>query len=131
MQEYWKRISLAVIGIILWIVLDKREKDISMLLSMAVCSAIVFAALEYVRPVLDLIRQLTQLGNLQDGTARILLKAVGIGMVTELVYMLCKDAGNDAMGCAVRFLGSSSVLYVTIPAFQAFLSMIQEILRVI
>lgn len=131
MERFGKLLCLVLIGLILWLVLDKREKDISGLLTLAVCCAVAAGAAVFLQPVLELIWQLEAMGQLQEGLLGILLKAVGIHFLSEVVATVCTDAGNGSMGSITRFLGSCVMLYTAIPVFSALLELIREILGVL
>lgn len=131
MGDYWKTIALVLMAVLLWLVLDRQEKDMGLLLTLAACCAVGTAAIHYLTPIWDLIWQLNALGNLQEGILKTLLKAVGIGFVSETAGTVCKDAGNGSMASMVRFFGSAVILYVSIPLFQRMMTLIQEILGVL
>ena len=86
-------------------------------------------ALSYLEPVLDFLRELEALGDLQGDTLGILLKAVGIGLVSEIAGMVCSDAGNGSLGKTLQMLGSAAILYLSLPVFSALLELVREILR--
>lgn len=131
MHYFWKAIGLVLVAIILWLVLDKREKDYSALLTLAVCCAIAGAVAAYLQPVVEFVWQLMDMGKLHDALLGILLKVVGVGFVAELTGMVCTDAGNSAMAGMVRLLGSAAMLYLSIPLMQTLMDLIQEILGVL
>ena len=58
----------------------------------------------------------------------ILMKATGIGIVTEIANMVCKDAGNESMGKSMQLLGSAVILYLSMPLFQVLIDLLQKIL---
>lgn len=128
MELFWKTAAAVLLALVLVPALEKTEKDFSVLLTMAVCAMAAMAAISYLKPVLDLLWQLRDLGDLAGQTLEILLKAVGIGMVAEIAGMICRDAGNGSMGKTMQILASAVILYLSIPLLKGFLSLIQEIL---
>lgn len=128
MELFWKTAAAVLLALVLVPALEKTEKDFSVLLTMAVCAMAAMAAISYLKPVLDLLWQLRDLGDLAGQTLEILLKAVGIGMVAEIAGMICRDAGNGSMGKSMQILASAVILYLSIPLLKGFLSLIQEIL---
>lgn len=128
MELFWKTAAAVLLALVLVPTLEKNEKDFSVLLTMAVCAMAAMAAISYLKPVLDLLWQLRDLGDLAGQTLEILLKAVGIGMVAEIAGMICRDAGNGSMGKTMQILASAVILYLSIPLLKGFLSLIQEIL---
>ena len=59
---------------------------------------------------------------------KILLKAVGEGLVSEVGALLCTDSGNGSLGKLLQLLGSAVVLWLSLPLFTMLLELIQELL---
>lgn len=128
MELFWKAAAAALITAVLGLTLGKQAKDISTLLTMAVCCMVVVIAFAYLEPVLDFLRELEALGDLQGDMLGILLKALGIGLVAEVAAMVCADAGNASLGKTVQMLGGAVILYLSLPIFNALLELIRQIL---
>ena len=131
MNVYWKAITGMLIALTLWICLQRQEKDMALILSSAACILGISVALKALSPVLDLLRQLESLGRLENGILSVLLKVAGIGLVTELSGMICADAGNGALEKTIRFLGSVTMLTLSVPVFRLLLSLIHELMGAI
>lgn len=129
MDSFWKATAAILLTVILVLAVGKQEKDISVLLSMAVCCLAGVVAISYLEPVVDLMWELGELGEVSGNTLSILMKAVGIALVSEIAGMLCNDAGSGSLGKMLQMLGSAAILYLSIPIFRALLTLIQEILR--
>ena len=128
MDGFWKASAVVLITVILCLAIGKQEKDIAAILSMTACCIAAIAAVSYLEPVFDLLRELEEIGDIQSGTLGLLLKAVGIALVSELAGMVCSDAGNGSLGKTLQVLGSAAILYLSIPMFQALLTLIRDIL---
>lgn len=128
MDEFWKASAAVLLTVVLVLALGKREKDISVLLTMAVCCMVTAVAMSYLEPVLDLLWEVEAMANVQDGMMEILMKTVGIGLVVEIAGMICSDAGNSSLGKTIHMLGTVVILSLSIPLFRGFLTLIQEIL---
>lgn len=128
MDGFLKAIAVILTALVLWLCLQKQEKDYALLLSMVVCAMAAALALRSMAPLFALLRQLEELGQLQEGVLEVLLKATGISLVTDLAGMICVDAGNASLEKAVRLLGTVAMLSMAVPVFQTLLSLIQEIL---
>ena len=128
MGYFWKATAGVLVAVVLGLALEKQGKDFSLLLTMAVCAMAAGAAFVYLEPVLDFLWELEALSELQDDMLGILLKCVGIGLVAELATMICSDSGNASMGKQLQMLGSSVILYLSVPVFRSLLTLIQDIL---
>ena len=127
MALYLKCAGAALVGVVL--VLTLGRKEMGLVLTAAVCAMIALAAAEYLEPVLDLLCRLEELGQLDSAMVGILLKCVGIGLVTEIAGMVCADSGNGSMAKALQLLGTAAVLWLAVPLFDGLLTLIQEILE--
>ena len=128
MEAFWKAAAIMILTVILSSTLGKTEKDISAVLSVAACCMILTVALQYLS---DVVVFLWELGNSQkSGTPfiGILLKISGVALVTEISSLFSSDAGNSSLGKAMQILGNSVILFLSLPIFEAFLTMIQEII---
>ena len=85
-------------------------------------------ALRYLQPVLDFLRHIEKLTALNNDMVKILLKVTGIGIITEITNLVCKDAGNESMGKSMQLLGAAVVLYLSIPMFYSLIELLQKIL---
>lgn len=128
MTNFLQAVASALIAVILCTMLSTHGKETGMLLSMGVCSMMCLVALRYVQPVLEFLERLEELGGLDSDLVGILLKAAGIGFLSEIAGLICEDAGNKSMGKALQMLGSGAILWLSIPMFQSLLDLIGQIL---
>ena len=111
------------------LILALGRKDLGLILSMAVCAMTAMAAAQLLEPVTALLDTLESLGGLDGELVAILFKAVGVGLITDIAAMVCTDSGNASLAKAVGLLGTAAVLWLSLPMFEALLSLIQEILE--
>ena len=119
---------MVLVAAVLGLTLQEKGKDFSLLLTIAACALVVLLAAGFVDPVLAFLQELEQLGNLDEPLIRIMLKAAGIGLVSEIAGMICTDAGAPSMGKALQMLGTAVILWLSLPVFEALLELIREIL---
>ena len=127
MELYWKTTAAVLLAVVMILMLGRQ--DMGMLLALVVCAMAAIAALDYLEPVRELLKTLERMGNLDGDMIRILLKAVGIGLLTEISAMVCADSGKGSLGKMLQLLGTAAVLWMSIPLFTALLELIQEILN--
>lgn len=131
MEYYWKSIALIIIGVVLWIVVGKLEKDYAVLITVGLCCITASVAAAYLKPVIELLKEMNEIAAGDNSALRYLLTAAGTGFVSEITARVCADAGNSSAGAMARLLGSSVMLYCGIPVMQSLTVLIQEILGVI
>lgn len=107
----------------------KKEQDLGMLLRTAACTMAAITALHYLNPVIDFIHTLEEIGGLRNDMLMILLKTVGIGISTEIASATCSDAGSPSLSKTLNLLGTSTILYLSLPVFSSLIELIQQIVR--
>lgn len=117
-----------LLAVILVLTLKSRCGEIATILAILVCCMAVIAAMSYLQPVLTFLQTLVHLGNLDNSMVSTLLKVTGIGILTEISCLICKDAGNESMGKSIQLLGAAVILYLSIPLFTALIDLVQRIL---
>ena len=128
MAQYLQWAAVILIGLILSLVLGKQSRDMSLLLTLAVCVLVCLGALEFLEPVMELLRELRRLGGLDSEAVSILLKAAGIGLLSELAGLLCADAGENALGKVLQILSNAAILWLSLPLFRQIIQLIGEVL---
>lgn len=128
MSVYLKACGAVLIGVILILIVSKSSKDLALVLAAAVCVMVALTAMEYIRPVLEFLTKLEYLGNLDHSMIRILLKVSGIGLITEICSLVCADSGNASVGKVMKLLGSSVMIWLSLPLYTMLIELLQRIL---
>lgn len=128
MEAFTKTVGGILIAVILILVLSKQGKEYSLLLTVAVCCLVSIAAIRYLEPVFVFFERLQRIGNLDSSMLEIILRAVGIGILSEITGHICTDTGNAALGKALQILACAIVLWMSVPLFTNLLELVEEIL---
>lgn len=127
MTAFWQVLAGVLISVVMGLALSKQGRDITLLMSIAVCCMVLLVAVSYLKPVLDFVNQLKTVGNLDNNLLKIMLKAVGIGLIAEIATLICNDSGNSALGKTVQILASAVLLWLAIPLMGSLLELVQKI----
>ena len=128
MERFLQAAAGVMAATVLWSVLSKQGKEYALLLSLGACAMVLLAVFQFFQPVVELLRQLQNLGDLQPQWLSVMLKALGIGLVVEMSSLICADAGNAALGKTMQILGAVAVLWLSIPLINSLIELLQEIL---
>lgn len=128
METFFQAAALVVVGVILCLSLGKERKETAVLLSLAVCAMAALTAGAFLPPVLDFLRELSDLAGLESSVLTILLKVLGIGLISQLAQLLCTDSGNGAMGKALQILAGAVTLWLALPLFRSLLELVRDVL---
>lgn len=128
MEGFWQASAAVLLAVVLCLVLGKQGKETAVLLSIAVCCMVCLIALQYLDPVVELMRQLQQQTQIAPEYLTILLKTLGIGMVGEIAALICGDAGNASLGKAVQILSAVVILWLAVPMFEDLMELVSDVL---
>jgi len=128
MNIFIRAVAGVLITLILWISLGKQNKDFSILLTLAVCAMTFLVSVTFLRPLMQFVEKLQQLGDLDGDLISVVIKSVGIGTIAEICALICKDAGNESLGKALQFLSVTVILWISLPVFEKLLTLLDNIL---
>ena len=131
MDVFIKAVSCVLISLILWLCLERNGKDISVLFSLAVCVMILFLAASMFKPIIQLVEKLRELGNINKEYIKVILKVVGIGLISEIISLICKDVGNESLGKVLQILSTILILVISVPIFDKLLDLLNNILSTV
>ena len=127
MEPFWKAAALALIAAVLSLTLKNQDKEYALLLSVAACLMVTAITVTYLKPVFAFLKELETLGDLRGDMLANLIKALGVGLASEIASMICTDAGNASLTKAIQLLGGAVILYLSIPMFSTLIDLIQKI----
>ena len=128
MDVFIKAAGGVLIALVLHLILAKQGKDISLLLTVAVCCMVAGAAVTYLDPVIVFFEKLQALGQIDTEMLTIILRAVGIGLLSEITCLICADVGNAALGKTLQLLASAVILWMSVPLFNSLITLVEEVL---
>lgn len=129
MNEFLKVIAGIFVALILCLCLSQRNKEISVLLVLLVCCAVAGASFLFLSPVLDFLSGLQRLIGIDRDYMTVLLKAVGVAILSEIASLVCADGGQAALGKAVQILGAATILWLSLPLYQQVITLIEDVLK--
>ena len=131
MSIFIKTAAVVLLALVLHIILLKQGKDFSLLLTVTVCCFVAALAIQHLEPVFRFFDNIRVAGNIDSDMLSIILKAVGLGLLSEIVTLICSDAGNAAMGKTLQILASAIILWISLPLLESLITLVEEILIVI
>lgn len=131
-MDLFLKISAGILlVVVLYLALIKQGKDIALLLTILTCCMVAAAAVQFLQPVIDLLKKLESVGKLNTDMVGILLKSVGIGLISEIICLTCTDAGNSSLGKTLQILSSAVIIWMSLPLFDQLLELVESILSAI
>lgn len=129
MDGMMKAAAGVLITAVLSIILQRHGKEYGLVLVVAVCAMGGCLALSYIKPVVVFLQKLQQLANLNSEIFEILLKSVGIGVISEIAGSICTDTGNGSLAKMLQLLSTVVILWLSLPIFNQVMDLIGEVLK--
>ena len=129
MVTIWKAAAIVILTVILGVTIGKTEKDIAVVLTAAACCGVVSLAIHSLSDVIVFLWQLSNISDNQPYYTGMLLKVVGVAIISEMTALISMDAGSNSLEKAMQFLGNAMILSLSLPLFERLIEIVQEILN--
>jgi len=128
MDLFWKTLAAVFITLLLVPTLEKQGREYAVVLIALVCCIVGTGVFVFLEPVVSFLYVLQQTAGLDAGVLKTLLKLVGIGLMGELVSIICADAGFGSLGKGMQLLTSALILSLTVPIMESLTELIRDML---
>lgn len=128
MELYMRSAALVLLAVILTLVISRQSRDMSILLSLGVCVIVMISCVSFLSPIIEFIRELRRIGDLEQAFLGIMLKCVGVGLLSELAALICADAGENAMGKSLQILSGIVIVWLSLPLMKQVIVLLEEVL---
>lgn len=129
MVMFWKAAAIVIVTVILSAAVGKKEKDIAVVLIAVACCGIAGLAMQSLSDVISFLWKLCDFTEYQNSFAGTMMKIAGVAVVTEMTSLVSVDAGCSTLEKAMQFLGTVTILSLSLPLFESFINIVQEILN--
>lgn len=109
--------GLLLIAAVLAVTLRSARPEWSLLLGVLAGALVSLAAVLSLSDALELIRALLERTGIGGDTALLLLKALGICLLTQFTADVCRDAGETGLASRAEFAGKAALLLTALPLF--------------
>jgi stage III sporulation protein AD len=110
-MEILKFAFVGIICAVLTVVVRQSKPELAIVVQLAGVTVIAFLAIEYLRNIFEQTNELfygTEL--LSDGYLSLLVKILGIAVVTKIGSDICTDSSNTALATVVELVGKTIIL---------------------
>lgn len=120
---------LAVLGLALCAIVKQWKADFAPLLRVGFVILFGTMLIAAVSPLLSFVRELGTLGGATEHTA-LLLKALGIALLTQFASQICRECGESAIADGVELTGKLELLLLALPLMKEVLAMSEALFSI-
>ena len=110
------------------IVIKRGSGEMALLLSLAVCCAVLVPTLGMAAETVEAMRSAISAAGLSPTITAPVLKCVGLGVITRLSADICRDGGQSAVASAVETAGAVGAVCCALPLARMLLKMLEGLL---
>ena len=126
--DIFKVLSFALVALLLILIVDKNNREISVLISLTAAVGIFFVVFLHVKEIVSVLNNLANGAGVNRANLLIILKATGIAYLVEIVGNVCNDAGNSALASKVEMAGKISIAVLTLPIITSVINLIEGLI---
>lgn len=130
MEEIIKIIGIGLIALILIIIIKQYRPEFALYISLIAGALILYFALDEIKNVIYLLRQICEKSGVNSKFLSILIKMTGIAFLSEFAISICKDAGEGALASKVELGSKAIIISMSVPIIYNLLEVILKILPV-
>lgn len=108
---------LAVVAVIVALTLRPKNTEIALMLTVACAVLILLAVLSQAGQIIGTVNSIVAAAQINTGYIAILLKVVGICLLTEFAVNTCRDAGCQSLAGNVSLAGKLVVTVTALPLY--------------
>ena len=108
---------LAVVAVIVALTLRPKNAESALMLTVACSVLILVALLSQARQIIGTVNSIVAASQINTGYIAILLKVVGICLLTEFAVNTCRDAGSQSLAGNVSLAGKLLVTITALPLY--------------
>lgn len=117
-MDFFSVAGIAVTAAAFAVLLRQHRQEYALLLGLGTGVLIFLYVIVRLQPAFTELNTLLTGSGVGTGYAAVLLKSLGICLVTQLASDACRDAGESAIASKVELAGKAAVLLVALPLFE-------------
>ena len=119
-----------ITGAALSLVLRQYRPEYAVLVSLGCSVVVLLWVITGVAQVMDELNSLLENSLLSRELVQVVMKCLGVCILTELAAQTCRDAGENAIAAKAELAGKVTLVLVSLPLFQRLLQVAGELLEI-
>ncbi|MBQ9773184.1 MAG: stage III sporulation AC/AD family protein [Clostridia bacterium] len=119
---------IAVLGVAVTVIVKQWKSDFLPLIRMGLTVLFATVILGVATPLIQFVQELTN-GNGMAEHAKLLFKALGIAVLTEVCANICRESGESGIAGGVELTGKVEILLLCLPLMSEVLSVAKSLME--
>ena len=121
-----KLFGAAILAVLCIVIIRKQSPDTALTLRLVVTVGLAGACIAAISPIVEYVKEISEsLGNSEKiaTAALVLLKALGISLLTHVTANICRDSGEGSIAYYVELGGKAEILLLSLPLLREVIDM--------
>ncbi len=121
----------AILCVMLLVILKKESPDTALTARMTWGMVLAGACVASMLPIVDYIREIGEGfgGEGLSDAVTVLLKALGVSLLTHICATVCRDSGEGSIAYYVELFGKTEIMLLSLPLLRGMLETVLELLE--
>ncbi len=115
--------AVLLVAAVLVVTLQAARPELALLLGLLAGAVVSVLAIRALSGTLDAARALLDRAAISGDTVLILVKSLGVCLLTGFTADVCRDAGESGLAARAEFAGKAALLLLALPLFQQIASL--------
>lgn len=124
-----KIVGISLISSALYMVVKKYCSEYSVLAEIGAVLLVLVFLFPYIKTIVDFYYQYTEYIGISNDYVKIVVKTVGISILTQFSSGVCKDSGQNVLSDKIELAGKVIVAVLAIPMAQALLEVAVNVIK--
>lgn len=120
-------ISFCIVALVAMLVIRQWKSDLVPIMRMAIALGFALLTVTMLSPLVAYLKRLTDTAIAPE-QAQILLKALGLAVLTQYAADICKECGENALANGVELIGKVEILLLSLPLIDRILELAGKLL---
>ena len=118
---------LALVTAVIAVMLKQKNGEIALMLSISCGVIILISVLSDVMEIIHTVNSIVAVSDMNIEYIKILLKVIGISLITEFAVSVCRESGQQGIASNVLLSGKIMITVVSLPLYSEILDTVLSI----
>ena len=124
-----KFIGISICILFCSIILKEYNRQFSIVLSIAGAALLFFSAVSELKSVIETVMSFSEVSSSALGYSKLMLKILGITLITQIVCDICRDNGENALASMTATIAKIIVVSLVLPLFETVISIVGGLVK--
>ncbi len=120
-MDIFQLIGIGLAGAVAAVILRQTKPEFALAVTLATGGALLFFIITGLGSVAEEIKEVVELGGIDNKYFAALIKIIGVSYITEIASELCRDAGSGAIAVKLEMVGKVFIMILSLPIIKGFL----------